>query len=86
MGKPERRPSDRGASERGAAARRMICAAQRNDPRRLRRVIESLQLGIAIENGHRVGEVLGAMTAGRPGTHIAPVRTGRIKAALGADA
>ncbi|MDE3736332.1 DUF3509 domain-containing protein [Metapseudomonas resinovorans] len=64
-------------NERGVVARRMISAAQRNDPVRLQRVIESVRLGIAIENGHKVGELLTSMTGG----HVAPVRTGRVNAA-----
>ncbi|WP_342246453.1 DUF3509 domain-containing protein [Pseudomonas sp. OTU5201] len=64
-------------NERGVVARRMISAAQRNDPVRLQRVIESVRLGIAIESGHKVGELLTSMTGG----HVAPVRTGRVNAA-----
>lgn len=64
-------------NERGVAARRMISVAQRNDPVRLQRVIESIRLGIAIESGNKVGELLTRMTDG----HVAPVRTGRVNAA-----
>lgn len=64
-------------NEQGVAVRRMISPAQRNDPVRLQRVIESIRLGIAIENGHKVGEMLTSMT----GSHVAPVRTGRVNAA-----
>ncbi|WP_271409082.1 DUF3509 domain-containing protein [Pseudomonas sp. Q1-7] len=64
-------------NERGVVARRMISAAQRNDPVRLQRVIESIRLGIAIESGHKVGELLTSMTGG----HVAPVRSGQVNAA-----
>ena len=43
-------------------AKRMISAAQRNDPQRLQRLIESVQFGIAIEQGHSAVEILAAMT------------------------
>lgn len=45
-------------------AKRMISAEQRNDPRRLKRLIESIQFGIAIEQGHSAMEILEAMTDG----------------------
>ncbi|MCO6059950.1 DUF3509 domain-containing protein [Pseudomonas sp. MOB-449] len=64
-------------NECGVVARRMISAAQRNDPVRLNRVIESIRLGIAIESGHKVGELLTSMTGG----HVAPVRTGQVNVA-----
>ncbi|MOA47491.1 hypothetical protein D3C78_1701290 [compost metagenome] len=64
-------------NDRGVVARRMISAAQRNDPVRLKRVIESIRLGIAIENGHKVGELLTSMTGG----HVAPVRAGQVNVA-----
>lgn len=63
-------------NERGVAARRTLSTAQRNDPVRLARVIESIRLGIAIERGHKVGELLTSMTGG----HVAPVRAGRVQA------
>jgi hypothetical protein len=40
----------------------MISAAQRNDPKRLQRLIESIQFGIAIEQGHSAMDILAAMT------------------------
>ncbi|MFZ6045190.1 DUF3509 domain-containing protein [Pseudomonas sp. CR3202] len=64
-------------NERGVVARRMISAAQRNDPVRLKRVIESIRLGIAIESGNKVGELLTSMTGG----YVAPVRTGQVNVA-----
>ncbi|AOE87290.1 DUF3509 domain-containing protein [Pseudomonas sp. TCU-HL1] len=64
-------------NERGVVARRLISPAQRNDPVRLQRVIESIRLGIAIESGHKVGELLTSMTGG----HVAAVRTGRVNVA-----
>ena len=48
----------------GVVAKRMISAAQRNDPKRLQRLIESIQFGIAIEQGHSAMEILAAMTDG----------------------
>ncbi len=50
------------SNETGVVAKRMISAAQRNDPKRLRRLIESVQFGIAIEQGHSAMEILAAMT------------------------
>ena len=48
----------------GVVAKRMISAAQRYDPKRLQRLIESIQFGIAIEQGHSAMEILAAMTDG----------------------
>jgi hypothetical protein len=50
------------SDEHGVVAKRLISAAQRNDPKRLRRLIESVQLGIAIEQGHSAIPLLAAMT------------------------
>lgn len=50
------------SNARGVVAKRMISAAQRNDPRRLKRLIESVQFGIAIEQGHSAMAILAAMT------------------------
>jgi hypothetical protein len=50
------------SNARGIVAKRLISAAQRNDPRRLKRLIESVQFGIAIEQGHSAMEILAAMT------------------------
>jgi len=43
-------------------AKRLISPAQRNDPKRLERLIDSVKFGIAIEQGHSAMEVLAAMT------------------------
>ena len=45
-------------------AKRMISADQRNDPKRLKRLVESIQFGIAIEQGHSAVAILEAMTGG----------------------
>lgn len=45
-------------------AKRMISADQRNDPKRLKRLVESIQFGIAIEQGHSAVAILEAMTDG----------------------
>ncbi len=46
----------------GIVAKRLISPAQRNDPKRLDRLIDSVRFGIAIEQGHSAMEVLTAMT------------------------
>ncbi|WP_085631652.1 DUF3509 domain-containing protein [Pseudomonas sp. R16(2017)] len=46
------------------AAKRMISAEQRNDPKRLARLVQSIQFGIAIEQGHSALAILEAMTHG----------------------
>ncbi|KAA0946986.1 MULTISPECIES: DUF3509 domain-containing protein [unclassified Pseudomonas] len=48
----------------GVVAKRMISAAQRNDPQRLKRLVQSVQFGIAIEQGHSAMEILAVMTDG----------------------
>jgi hypothetical protein len=50
------------SNETGVVAKRMISAAQRNEPKRLLRLIESIQFGIAIEQGHSAMQILTAMT------------------------
>ncbi|MGC5702496.1 DUF3509 domain-containing protein [Pseudomonas sp. NFXW11] len=45
-------------------AKRMISAAQRSDPQRIRRLVQSIQFGIAIEQGHSAVAILQAMTNG----------------------
>ncbi len=52
------------SNETGVVAKRLISAAQRNDPKRLNRLIESVQFGIAIEQGHSAIKILAAMTDG----------------------
>ncbi|RWU22140.1 hypothetical protein DM813_13195 [Pseudomonas alkylphenolica] len=51
------------SNEQGVVAKRLISPAQRNDPKRLQHLIESIQFGIAIEQGHNAMEVLAAMQA-----------------------
>lgn len=50
------------SDEDGVVAKRLINPAQRNDPKRLERLIDSIRFGIAIEQGHSAMEVLAAMT------------------------
>ena len=45
-------------------AKRMISAEQRNDPKRLKRLLQSIQFGIAIEQGQCAMTILEAMTDG----------------------
>ncbi|BAQ72678.1 MULTISPECIES: DUF3509 domain-containing protein [Pseudomonas] len=45
-------------------AKRIISAAQRNDPQRIKRLVQSIQFGIAIEQGHSAVAILEAMTNG----------------------
>ena len=52
------------SNEQGVVAKRMISAEQRNDPQRLRRLVQSIQFGIAIEQGHSAVEILELMTDG----------------------
>jgi len=56
----------------GVVAKRMISAAQRNDPQRLRRLVQSVQFGIAIEQGHSAMEILAVMTDGDSHTLLQP--------------
>lgn len=50
------------SNDDGVVAKRLISAEQRNEPKRLRRLIESVQFGIAIEQGHSAMSILAAMT------------------------
>jgi hypothetical protein len=50
------------SSEAGVVAKRLISPEQRNDPKRLARLIDSVRFGIAIEQGHSAMEILAAMT------------------------
>ncbi|MDY7559083.1 MULTISPECIES: DUF3509 domain-containing protein [unclassified Pseudomonas] len=50
------------SNETGIVAKRWISAEQRNEPKRLRRLIQSVQFGIAIEQGHSAVAILAAMT------------------------
>ncbi len=50
------------SDDTGAVVKRLITQAQRNDPERLRQVIDSIRFGLAIEQGHSALEILAAMT------------------------
>lgn len=50
------------SDDSGAVAKRLISQAQRNDPVRLQRVIDSIRLGLAIEQGENPLQVLAALT------------------------
>ena len=52
------------SNESGVVAKRMISAEQRKDPQRLKRLVQSIQFGIAIEQGHSALEILTVMTDG----------------------
>ncbi|MCK3832459.1 DUF3509 domain-containing protein [Pseudomonas fluorescens] len=52
------------SDETGVVAKRMISAEQRNEPQRLKRLVQSIQFGIAIEQGHSAVEILELMTDG----------------------
>ena len=52
------------SDETGVVAKRMISAEQRNDPQRLKRLVQSIQFGIAIEQGHSAVQILELMTDG----------------------
>lgn len=71
------------SDETGVVAKRMISAEQRNDPQRLRRLVQSIQFGIAIEQGHSAVEILELMTDGdshkllqRPSARTLPFSVG----------
>ena len=71
------------SNEQGVVAKRMISAEQRNDPERLKRLVQSIQFGIAIEQGHSAMEILAVMTDGdshkllqRPPTRALPFSVG----------
>jgi hypothetical protein len=53
-------------------AKRMISAGQRNDPVRLKRLVQSIQFGIAIEQGQSAMAILEAMTSGDGLTPLPP--------------
>jgi hypothetical protein len=55
-------------------AKRMISAEQRDDPQRLKRLVQSIQFGIAIEQGHSALAILEAMTDGDNLKLMAPPR------------
>ncbi|KTC49028.1 hypothetical protein AO262_21030 [Pseudomonas fluorescens ABAC62] len=71
------------SDDTGVVAKRMISAEQRNDPQRLKRLVQSIQFGIAIEQGHSAMEILELMTDGdshkllqRPPTRTEPFSVG----------
>ena len=71
------------SDDTGVVAKRMISAEQRNDPQRLKRLVQSIQFGIAIEQGHSAMEILAVMTDGvrhkllqRPPTRALPFSIG----------
>ncbi|TRX75546.1 DUF3509 domain-containing protein [Pseudomonas mangiferae] len=66
------------ADDRGVVARRLIKAAQRNDPRRLRRVIDSVRDAIAQSEGHVSPEPLLAISHGGQLTPRAVRQPGRV--------
>lgn len=55
------------SNDQGMVAKRMISIAQRNDPKRLQRLIESIKFGIAIERGDSAIAMLAAMTDSQKG-------------------
>ena len=50
------------SDDAGVVAKRLITPAQRNDPVRLQRVIDSIRLGLAIELSQNPLQVLAALT------------------------
>ncbi|MGS7250879.1 DUF3509 domain-containing protein [Pseudomonas sp. SK] len=50
------------SDDTGVVAKRLITQAQRNDPVRLQRVIDSIRLGLAIELNQNPLQVLAALT------------------------
>lgn len=52
------------SNDTGVVAKRMISAAQRSDEQRMKRLIESVKFGIAIEQGPSATKLLEAMTDG----------------------
>ncbi|MNL47268.1 hypothetical protein D3C87_1700460 [compost metagenome] len=64
-------------------AKRMISAEQRNDPERLKRLVQSIQFGIAIEQGHSAVAILESMTDGGTRSLPPPKAKGRPRPAMG---
>ncbi|MBV7546726.1 DUF3509 domain-containing protein [Pseudomonas sp. PDM26] len=64
-------------------AKRMISAEQRNDPQRLRRLVQSIQFGIAIEQGDSAVAILESMTDGGTRNLPPPSTKGRPRPAIG---
>ena len=50
------------SDDAGVVSRRLVSQAQRNDPVRLQRVIDSIRLGLAIEFSQNPMQVLAALT------------------------
>ncbi|MBV6288345.1 DUF3509 domain-containing protein [Pseudomonas aegrilactucae] len=50
------------SDDQGVVAKRLISPAQRNDPKRLAHLIQSVRFGIAIEQGHSAIDILASMT------------------------
>lgn len=78
------------SNERGVAAKRMITAEQRNDPKRMRRLIESIKFGMAIEQGGSAMQMLAAMTdagnvyklGSKPALHATTAQAAPVSASL----
>jgi hypothetical protein len=64
-------------------AKRMIGAEPRNDPERLKRLVQSIQFGIAIEQGHSAVAILESMTDGGTRSLPPPQAKGRARPAMG---
>jgi hypothetical protein len=64
-------------------AKRMISAEQRNDPQRLKRLVQSIQFGIAIEQGHSAVAILESMTDSGTRSLPPPSAKGRPRPAMG---
>ncbi|EJM59308.1 Protein of unknown function (DUF3509) [Pseudomonas sp. GM49] len=64
-------------------AKRMISAEQRNDPQRLKRLVQSIQFGIAIEQGHSAVAILESMTDDGTRSLPPPPANGRPRPAMG---
>jgi hypothetical protein len=64
-------------------AKRMISAEQRNDTERLKRLVQSIQFGIAIEQGHSAVAILESMTDGDTRSLPPPQSKGRPRPAMG---
>ncbi|KJZ46769.1 MULTISPECIES: DUF3509 domain-containing protein [Pseudomonas] len=64
-------------------AKRMISAEQRNDPERLKRLVQSIQFGIAIEQGHSAVAILESMTDDGTRSLPPPSANGRPRPAMG---
>ncbi|MNE86751.1 hypothetical protein D3C80_1838800 [compost metagenome] len=64
-------------------AKRLISTEQRNDPQRLKRLVQSIQFGIAIEQGHSAMTILDAMTGGDTRNLPPPRGNGRHRPTLG---